>query len=176
MKAKFENSQFAKYTASVLNIFITSGKNKKNRETMIETKPEIKNNLVFLFKVIKKRGKRMIGNIFIRNEQPKAMPEKINLIFSFKVSFDFLKNNNNKADNRKNIVPESICPEAAISITGKGCHAYSIDLIKGRLNFFRIFIITIHVKTSRITRMIFIPVTVFPKNAPILNNTCAAGG
>ncbi len=71
---------------------------------------------------------------------------------------------------------ESICPEPAISMTGRGCHAYKMDFHTGKPIFFKILIIKIHVNTSRTTSMIFIPNTVLLKNAPILNNICAAGG
>ncbi len=157
-------------------MFIISGKNSKNRNTVINIKPEIKNILFFLFKTIRRKGKRIIGNSFVIKEHPKVIPEKTILEFSIKISSDFFENIINKVNERKNMTEESIWPEPAISITGKGCHAYKIDFHDGMLIFFKILIMIMHVNISITTSINFMLIIVLLKNALMPNNICAAGG
>lgn len=133
--AKPENSQFCKYVLSVTNEFFISGKN-GNIKTAVPDIIPMRNTILRRFlTIISNPGKNISGKNFTStanaNEKPATKEGIIFLRKGCEVSlggpadlFSAACFNSSKRTSRKKKMPApSMCPEAAISSTGKGCHA-----------------------------------------------------
>lgn len=136
---------------------------------MIKTKPEIKNNLPFLLSTIINKGRKITGISLTKKLHPKVIPAANIFKLSISLIFDF-EHRIKIVTERKNSAAASICPEPAISKTGKGFHAYITDFHVGISNIFNIFIMIKQVKISNITSNNFIPIIFLLKKTPITNN------
>ena len=182
-----ENSQFRRYVFKVTNILLRSGK-KGSVRTVHPTRIPIRNNMMIrLLTKINKAGRKINGSSFTKIAKLKTKPaDNTNSPFFVKRSADtpnlfgvqtpacFISRKS--AINKKKIAAPSIWPEAAISMTGRGCHAYTTHLQAGNRIRASSLISIQHVMTSRTIRRSFIPKTFFPNNEPTAKMIWAAGG
>jgi len=134
-----------------------------------------------------KGGKKIAGKSFTRTEKPKAMPDD-NATRPFFAAVTGSESDCfelcpavclaiiRSAAIKKNIPAPSTCPEAAISTTGKGCHAYKTDLETGNFIRERSLISMEHEIMSSVTNSSLIPKTFFPSKVPKANMISAPGG
>jgi hypothetical protein len=127
LKAKFENSQFFRYMLRVSKMLYRSGIKGIVRIVILAMTPRPKNSLLNRAVTIKKQGRRNSGYSFTSVAVPSAEPAKKRKLLSFKddnlFSVSFIDCRKYMVRRKKNIPAPSICPEDAISRTGRGCHA-----------------------------------------------------
>lgn len=133
-KAKPENSQFCKYALSVINEFFISGRNGNIRTAVPDMKP-MRNSVLPRFVVtINKPGRNISGINFIITADAKKKPARRGFVTFSRtrcclisagrgclMSVCFSKSK--IVMRKKKMATPSICPEALISITGRGCQA-----------------------------------------------------
>jgi hypothetical protein len=182
-KARPENSQCCIYMPRVFNIFFRSGRKGTERINMPAINPERKKSLPRFPASRAKPGRKIKGKSFTstakENDKPAVGGNRV-----FNVKTDLFPGSSgagflisSKKAKNKNIGPAvSICPEAAVSMTVKGFHAYKTDLHTGSCIFFSILIIMRQVRRSIAIRTAFIPNTLLCSAEPAINTSWAAGG
>ena len=170
-----------------MNIFCKSGE-KGNIKAAEPTKMPVRNNITPRLPTKRSRvGRKIDGKSFTKTAKPKAMPDDNasrpffagdteNTLDRFKPLPADCFARRRSAARKKKIPAPSTCPEAAISITGRGCHAYKTALETGNFIEERSLISMKQEIMSSVTSRSLIPKTFFPSRAPKAKIICAPGG
>jgi hypothetical protein len=153
---------------------------------MPDSIPKRKYALFQFDRTMSNTGRKISGKSFTNTAMEKHIPARNEIRYCFEKnrskgpSFAGIADDDSLPVRRsvmkiKKIPAASICPEDAISIIGRGCHAYKIAFHAGRFlkesNLIRKKHVPISIQTNNDLRPI-----AFLKSAPAANISCAAGG